>query len=114
MEPNALKTEQFVFFHRTPPDGLRYIRAMFAPPNTRPARWRWRVRRTLGWTLDSKGDCVRLLYLSCLPGPDGNPDGCGDYFSDTLKDAEAGTWIGIRKPLGPMRLENSSPGLMAE
>ena len=29
----ALNTERFVFFQRTPPDGLRYIRAMFALPN---------------------------------------------------------------------------------
>jgi hypothetical protein len=110
----SLNSEQFVFFHRTPPDGLRYIRAMFAPANTRPGPLALAQKTTLGWTLDSKGDCVRLLYLSCLPGPDGNPDGCGDYFSDTLKDAEAGTWVAIRKPLGPMRLENSSAGLMAE
>jgi hypothetical protein len=58
--------------------------------------------------------CVRLLYVSCQSGTDGNPDGCGDYFSDNVKDAEAGTWMGTGKALGPMRPENSSPGLMAD
>ena len=116
MEPNALKTERFVFFQRTPPDGLRYIRAMFAPPNTRPHTLARAVahKSIFGWTLTSTGVCVRFLYVSCQSGPDGNPDGCGDYFSDNVKDAEAGTWLGVGKALGPMRPENSSPGLMAD
>src|SRR5690348_12740232 len=113
MANSPLAEERFVFFQRSPPDGLRYIRAMFAPPNTRPHTLARGLahKSVLGWTLTATGVCVRFLYVSCQSGPDGNPDGCGDYFSDNVKDCEAGTWIGVGKALGPMRPENSSPGL---
>jgi len=110
-----LKSEKFVWFERSISPGTRYVRAMFAPPNTRPhSRMLW-SKFVYGWTLDKFGVPIRIIYAGCEPGPDGLPDGCGDYHSDPgVIVSEAGTWVGVGKPLGPIPPTNSTPELCAE
>lgn len=107
-----LKSERFVFFERSISPGTRYVRAMFAPPNTRPHGRMLASRFVYGWTLDKFGVVVRVIYANCAPGPDGLPDGCGDWHPE--RDSEAGTWVGVGKPLGPIPPDNSPPELAAE
>src|SRR5262245_25421119 len=90
MNSELLKSERFVYFEKTPSPGIRYIRAMFAPPNTRPGSLMLASKFIYGWTLDSKGTVIRAMFAECASGPDGLPDGCGDYHPSTLKDCEAG------------------------
>jgi hypothetical protein len=91
------------------------VRAMFIPPNTRVNSRMLANRFVYGWTLNQFGTPVRAIFAECAPGPDGLPDGCGDYFPSTATpNAEAGTWQGINKILGPMKPENSDPALCAE
>jgi hypothetical protein len=109
-----LKSERFVYFERSISPGTRYVRAMFAPPNTRPPHSRMLASRAIyGWTLTSAGVVVRVIFANCAPGPDGLPDGCGDWHPGNPAD-EAGTWVGVGKMLGPIPPHNSDPALCAE
>lgn len=109
-----LKSERFIWFERSISPGTRYVRAMFAPPNTRPHGRMLTSKSIYGWTLDRAGVVVRVIYANCAPGPDGLPDGCGDWHSDSPQGSEAGTWVGVGKPLGPIPPDNSKPELCAE
>lgn len=109
---NALPLECFLYWHRTPPPGLRFIRAVFAAEGTIPSPYSLDDRITLGHSLTSEGRCMRLFYLILtVPG-----DGCGEYSPDPrYMDAEAGDpAVRLRQPLGPMRAEFSPPALRAE
>jgi len=114
MDSELLQQEKFVFWVRTPPEGLRYVRGVHIP-NTKPSALSLANRTVFGWTLGATGQCIRLFYLSCSGGPCGNPDGTAGYFTDAaFRDTEAGLFVGVCKPLGPMRTENSSRELMAD
>lgn len=115
-----IASEDKLRWYRSPtgsPTGLRFVRVAHAGPDSKPPRriGCYRDAECLGYTT-ANGVLSRVFYVLAGNGPDGIPDGCGEWSADDRYKGEPAdpAALAAKQPLRPPSLDRSSEATIAD